>query len=285
MARSLAFFSVHPVFTRAEFAAASVSENGRTVDSLLRYHVARRHVVRVRRDLYAVVPSGADPDTFQPDAYLTAGYASPSAVISYHSALEFHGLAYAAHPGRVIATTTEATRAFEFRGREFRFVRPPRSLLRAAARELDTSAAAVAGASTRSDRPRPETPLTVSRGGLPLQVTTPERTIVDVLDRPDLGDGLVATWIALSGLGAVRIDGIIDYVERLGHRGTAGLVGLLLSQLPPEAGVGSAQLDRLQALAPRRPVYVGGREGAKLARPWNVFVPAGLLAPIAEMAT
>ncbi len=251
------FFALHPVFTRGEFAAATENPNQRTVDSMLRYHVARRHIVRVRRMLYAAVPPGADAGTFQPDPFLTASRASPTAVIAYHSALEFHGLAYASHPGRVIAACAEAVRSFEFRGREFRLVRPPRSLLRV---------------SLWSDEV-----LTTSRAGLPLKVTSPERSIVDVLDRPELGDGLASTWVAISSLGSIRMAGIVDYAERLGHRATAGLVGLLLSQQPPEAGVTRAHLDRLMTLAPRRPIYVGGREAAKLAKPWNVMVPALLL--------
>lgn len=242
------------------------------MDSLLRHHVAAGRILRVRRDLYATVPPGAEAAKFQPDGFLVAGYASPSAVISHHSALELHGLAYAAHPGRVIATTTEAARSFEFRGREFRFVRPPRSLLRAASRHID------------SDERPPDAPLTVSRAGLLLRVSTPERTVVDVLDRPDLGDGLSATWEALGSLGAVRADRIVAYVERLGHRSTAGLVGLLLSRLPREAGIAPEILDRLRELSPRRPVHVGARENALLAAPWNVIVPAELLAPSEEPA-
>ncbi|MCE9636225.1 MAG: transcriptional regulator [Planctomycetes bacterium] len=270
MQGSLPFFASTPVFTRAEFASATGSENRRTVDSLLRYHVGRHRILRVRRDLYTVVPQGADVATFHPDAYLVAGRASPSAVISHHSALELHGLAYAAHPGRVIATTAEATRSFDFRGREFRFVRPPRSLRRAGPRD------------SASDERPPDAPLTVSRAGLLLRVTTPERTVVDVLDRPDLGDGLSATWEALHSLGSVRADRVVAYVERLGHRSTAGLVGLLLSRLPREAGVGPEILARLRTLAPRRPVNVGPLEGGVLAAPWNVIVPAALIAPSEE---
>ena len=51
----------------------------------------------MRRGLYAVIPPGADPDFFPVDPFLVAAKLSPDAVLSHHTALEFHGKAYSVH--------------------------------------------------------------------------------------------------------------------------------------------------------------------------------------------
>ncbi len=91
------FFHLHPVFSRLEvigFLADRGTTHPGTVDSLLRHHVGRGHILRVRQGLYASVPPGATPETAPADPFLLASRAQEGAVIAYHSALGVHGLAY-----------------------------------------------------------------------------------------------------------------------------------------------------------------------------------------------
>ena len=88
------FFRQHPVFTGDELAVhlASIGSNGvRTQEKLLGYHAKAGRLRRVRQGMYAVIPPGVDGDTYPVDPYLLAARLTPDAVLSHHTALEFHG--------------------------------------------------------------------------------------------------------------------------------------------------------------------------------------------------
>ncbi|PIP44223.1 MAG: transcriptional regulator, partial [Deltaproteobacteria bacterium CG23_combo_of_CG06-09_8_20_14_all_60_8] len=91
------FFRKHPVFTAVELdnhLSAMGKAGPRTRESLLEYHRKTGHVILMRRGLYAVIPPGADPDSYQVDPFLVAAKLTRDAVLSYHTALEIHGRAY-----------------------------------------------------------------------------------------------------------------------------------------------------------------------------------------------
>jgi predicted transcriptional regulator of viral defense system len=67
------FFAEHPVFTTAvvsHFLAKSGSTNRWTRKALLAHHQKRGRILRIRQGLYAVIPFGAEPSKFEPDAFL-----------------------------------------------------------------------------------------------------------------------------------------------------------------------------------------------------------------------
>src|SRR5205823_13179926 len=87
----------------------------------------RARLLRVHRGLYATVPPGIDPKSFEPDPYLVATKAADDAVVAYHAALQFHGKAYSVS-NRFSYLTRSRLRPFEFRGAEFVGVLPPAAL-------------------------------------------------------------------------------------------------------------------------------------------------------------
>jgi predicted transcriptional regulator of viral defense system len=85
------------VFTVEEldlFLAEKASGKPNTRKALLTYYRKQGRIVPVRRGLYAVVPFGSSPDSSPVDPYLLAAKITKDAVLSYHTALEFHGKAY-----------------------------------------------------------------------------------------------------------------------------------------------------------------------------------------------
>ncbi|MBW1936411.1 MAG: transcriptional regulator, partial [Deltaproteobacteria bacterium] len=111
---------------------------------------------------------GFDPENYQVDPYLIASKMADDAVLGYHTALQFYGKGYSLS-SRYLYLTKRATRVTTFRDYEFRGVEFPKRL-RAKGKELFSVE-------------------THERAGLPVRVTSLERTLVDVLDRPDLGGG------------------------------------------------------------------------------------------------
>ena len=255
------FFARHPVFTWQDFAtfySTRGAANSRSAEALLAYHTKTGRVLRVRRGLYAVVPVGVSPDAAPVDAYLLASRSADDAVLAYHTALEVHGTAYSAHE-RVIFVTTRGSRPWSFRSMEFRPVRVPRAL-----REKGAANAGVT---------------TVDLVGLDVRVSTLERTLVDVLDRPALGGGWEEAIRSLEAVSFFDLDAVADYALLLGNSTTVAKVGFFLEQHRETLAVEERHLERLRAHRPRRPHYVARRIGGEnvFLREWNLVVPAALV--------
>lgn len=255
------FFRTRPVFTVAEFADwydPRRTRGARTVEAVLNYHTKRGHVVRVRKGLYAGVPAGATPDRVPVDPYLIAGKLSSDAIIAYHTALEFHGKAHST-TREFFYLTNLAARPVTFRGQRFRAVRPPAA--------LRSKNAELFGVNT------------VDRLGLDVRVTSLERTLVDVLDRPRFGGGWEEIWQSLEIVEFFDLAKVVEYALLLDNATTAAKVGFFLEQHKQSLMAGGEHLEPLRKHRPRGPHYLsrGNRGGGKLVRDWNLIVPAGLI--------
>lgn len=249
------FFSRHPVFTHGEFESFLVATGSRslkTQEAMLRYHVRTGRILRIRRGLYASVPFGASPDTFSVDTFLLAAKMADDAVIAYHTALEFYGRAHSVQE-KFVFLTRKASRPLNFRGYEFRGVRFPNALAR-----LNQELFAVN-----------ET----ERAGCSISVTSLERTLVDVLDRPDLGGGWEEIWRSLESIQFFNLDKLLDYTLFLNNASTASKVGLYLEQRQHELMVNKTHLDRLRPHISKQPTYMTRGSKGRLVKKWNLVVP------------
>lgn len=253
------FFAQHAVFSAAEFAKA---HNGAPAsrDSTLAYHEKHGHLLRVRRGLYVTVPAGTPPQLVAVDSYALAAKLAPDAVLGYHTALAFHGKAYSVHQ-RFEYLTATAARPFHFRDQEFRPVQFPKSL-----REAGQTLWGVK---------------TAERSGVDLRVTSLERTLVDVLDRPDLSGGWEESWRSLASVEFFDLDRVVEYTVLLGSATIAAKVGLFLSQHREKLMVEESHLDSLRKRKPRAPHYLeparrGEHRDGKFISEWNLVVPRAL---------
>lgn len=254
------FFSTHPVFTRAELAGLPQKEKARspkTREALLAYHQQQGHILRVRRGLYCVVPPGANPATCPVDAYLLAAKMTDDAVLAYHTALEFHGKAYSIFE-ELQYLTARAARPVTFRSYRFRPVRFPT--------KLTAKNKALFGVKE------------MDRTGISVRATTLERTLVDVLNRPDLAGGWEEIWRSLETVEFFDLDVVVQYALLLENATTAAKVGFFLEQHKDRLMVEERHLDRLRARRPREPHYLArGRRGGRLVSQWNLVVPVEVL--------
>jgi predicted transcriptional regulator of viral defense system len=260
MARLNEFFATHPVFTVEDLDQALGRTRVRTRRNLLSYHRQQGRILPIRRGLYASVPAGSSPEAYAADPYLVASRLTPDAVIGYHSALEIHGVAYSAHTRVTYLTRTRtAGGAFAWRGMEFQQVQQPRALLRSGHELFGTQE--------------------VDRAGLPVRVTTLERTLVDVLARPDLAGGWEELWRSLESIEYLQLDEVIEYALLLDNATTAAKVGYFLERRGATLGVTEDDLRRLEGHAPKSPHYLerGDRTGGKLIARWNLVVPEDVL--------
>lgn len=251
------FFRRHPVFTGEEIAdyLASCREVGsRTKESLLAYHKKTGRIISVRRGLYAVVPSGANPALYPIDPFLVAAKLTKDAVLSYHTALEFHGHAYSIHE-HFIYTSSRPLSPFAFRSQLFRGVRFSESLCRRSQENFGV--------------------VTMDRSGVEVRVTSLERTLVDVLSRPDLCGGWEEVWRSLEAVEFFDLDKVVEYTFLLGNATTAAKVGFFLEQHSEPLMVDEKHLKSLQSIRPRQPHYLDRdkRRSGRFVREWNLVVP------------
>ena len=255
------FFAKHPVFRHEEFAAfltETGTGNKKTREALLAYHVKSGHLLRIRRGLYAVVPRGFRPGDYPVDPYLLACHLTDDAVLAYHSALQFHGKAYSVHR-RFPYFSRRARQPFSFQGQTFIATPFPKALLEQQAEDF--------GVEIRS------------HGGGQVRVTSLERTLVDVLARPDLGGGWEEVWRSLEGVEYFDLEQVVEYALLLKSATTAAKVGFFLEQHRDALMVEEAHLDTLRNHVPKQPCYLerSRREPGKLVASWNLIVPPAVL--------
>ena len=257
--RSASFFASHPVFTHEEFVAARGARgarNSRTADSLLARHAAAGRLLHVRRGLYAAVPAGAKPDAFRADPFLLATKLAPDASVAYHAALQFRGKAYSVWH-RFAVLTRSHLRPLSFQGSEFAGVRLPHAL-----GGLPDMGGGI---------------VTEAHAGGFVRVTTFERTLVDVLDAPDLGGGWEEVWRSLEMVEFFDLAAVVDQALTRSAL-TVARVGFFLEQHREPLFVEESHLKALREHAPRQPSYLDRkREAGRLVKPWNLVVPERVL--------
>jgi len=132
------------------------------------------------------------------------------AVLAYHAALQYHGHAHSVwstYPILVLNKTPDLT----FQGYKVRWAAVPASLARKKLLDLEVK--------------------THDREGLPIKVTTLERTLVDCLDRPELGGDWEEIYNSFSGVTYLNFTHLVDYVTKLGKAVSAARVGYFWNRI------------------------------------------------------
>ncbi len=215
-------------------------------------------VVRVRRGLYAVIPAGASPGSYPVDPFLIAAKLTTDAFLSHHTALEFHGRAYSVQE-RFIYTASRPLGRLMFRTHVFRGAKFPQVLHRAGKESFGV--------------------LTAERAGMELRVTSLERTLVDVLNRPDLSGSWEEIWRSLESVEFFDLDKVVEYALLLENSTTGAKVGFFLEQHREPLMVEDRHLKALHDLRPRQPHYLdrAKRISGRLVSEWNLVVPREVL--------
>lgn len=248
---SAPFFSSTPVFSRADYARAVGRTSGdKTLTAMLAQHVRAGNIRRLARGVYASVPKHADPATWWVDRLLVASRLRPDAVIGYHSALEAHGYAYSSEfDVQVIAPGDPGlVETAEF---ACRFVRPVAPLDSESVTSLD-------------------------RLGQGVPVTTLERTVADLFDRPDLAGGAEELVNSLDLIDRLDSRKLVGHLAANGNATAAGAAGWWLERRREALQVPEEALSAIHALAPPQTRYALGAtagEGRQAAG-WNVVLPA-----------
>ena len=252
------FFARHPIFTMDEFAAFNKLTKRESKYALLAYNRRSGRVLNIRRGIYAVVPDGAEPQSYMVNPYLVTAKATSDAVVAYHSALSFHGYAYSDFNLFTYLTKQKEASKFTFQNSEYVGVTQPKALMQQG-RELDAVDL-------------------VEHGGLDVRVTSLERTLVDCFDRLDISGGIEEVWRSLELVPYLRIWQILQYVVLLDNAVTTAKVGFFLDMNKERFHVEQKDLEFLCSRRPAHKSYMFRMERkGKLVRDWNLIVPNDVL--------
>lgn len=255
------FLRKHPVFTGGDL-SRYLSSRGevstRTQEAFLAYHQKSGRIVRIRRGLYASIPSGADTDSYPVDPFLVAAKLTPDSVLSHHTALEFYGKAHSVYQ-LITYSASRPLGSLMFRFHVFRGTRFPHVLLRNGQKYFGVT--------------------TAERAGMELRVTSLERTLVDVMDRPDLSGSWEEIWRSFESVEFFDLDKVVEYAALLRNATTAAKVGFFLEQHRESLMVEEHYLNELRDLRPRQPHYLNRakRTPGRLVSEWNLVVPREVL--------
>lgn len=255
------FLQRHPVFTREELAAHIASRGGagpRTGEAFLAYYTRTGRVVRVRRGLYAVLPPGADRESHPVNPYLIAARLTTDAVLSHHTALEYHGRAHSLWQ-HFIYSAARPAKPVTFRSQLFRGAKFPAALLRTKTQHIEVADS--------------------EQKGLAIRVTSLERTLVDVLHRPSLAGGWEEVWRSLESVEFFDLDAVLEYAFLLGNATTMAKVGFFLQQHRDALMVDDRHLQPLRDNRPKQPHYMDSSrwQPGRLVADWNLVVPNDVL--------
>jgi predicted transcriptional regulator of viral defense system len=252
---SIPFFSATPVFNRVQYAAAlGRSPTEKVVTTMLAQHLKAGNIRRLSRGVFASVPKHADAGSWAVDRFLAASRLRSSGVIAYHTALELHGYAYTCGSDVQVIADGEPG-LLETADFACRFVRPPKGLA------------------------PPDGVTLVDRLGLDVRVTTLERTLADLFDRPDLAGGAEELFNSLYLVDRVDARALLRFLSGLGNATAAGTAGWWLSREQGRLGAPADVIEALRRLSPRQARYgLGAKPGlGKVASGWNVILPAGVV--------
>lgn len=261
--KSIEFFDQNPVFTYEEFKQYAISQgtvNINTQKGVLAYHLKKQHIIRLRRALFASIPISSRniAKSFLVDPYLVAGRITHGSVLSYHTAFDFYGISYSIFH-QLTFMSQQKIKPFTFQQSEFVCLSFPKTLIDKNKMDFDV--------------------IKIDRQGLSIKVTSLERTIVDVLDRPEYAGGWEEIWRSTEHIPILNFDKIIEYALLLDNATTIAKVGFFLEQHKEQFNVDEKALNILESKKPTGVHYFERikRESGTLVPRWNLVVPQNVI--------
>ncbi len=242
------FFHHNPVFTLQALQAHFGELSPRAAYERLRRALAAGRVVTVFRRVFATVPPGVDPASFQPDPFLILNALRPGAVFCGHSALDLYGVSNQIWHRLTGYSEGKAVTYKSGQATYSNFKRP--------------------------SWVTPDAVSTVDRFGVFLQVTTPELTLIEGFRYPGRVGGIEELVQSADEFRYLDLTRLAQLLDRFNMRKLYSAVGWFLARDPAKWLVDDDYLGRLNQRRPASPLYLESRaaEGA-LDNKWNLIIP------------
>lgn len=258
------FFAQHQIFTVDELLVWMSKKsigviNYSTLHNSLAYHQKQGHILRIRRGLYYSIPKEAIASTYPVDPFLVASKMAEDAVLGYRTALDLYGKLHTTSNKFVYLSKKRVMSSFIFKDIEYQAVSFPTA--------LKTNNNQLFG--TQS----------IDRLGQTLLVTTLERTLVDVLDRPHLCGSWEEIWLSFESIEYLDLDQVLKYALLLDNATTIAKLGFFLETHYERLMIPENYLAALCKHRPLKPHYLERKhkQPQKMIPKWNLIVPLSLI--------
>jgi predicted transcriptional regulator of viral defense system len=203
-------------------------------------------------------------ESAQPDSFQLAANITPDAIICYASALMVFGKSHSVLNTMYISSERRFKKLI-YQGVEYKYVPLPK-------REVSVQV--------------------ISHKGIPLHVTTIERTLVDCLRSLRYSGGFENLYRSYEGVGYMNWKKIEDCLKHFPSKLLKARVGFFVELFKKEWGIPEEFFIHLEKYVPRNPDYFLGREAKserlirrrkpkvkprRFIRRWNLIVPYDVL--------
>lgn len=252
------FFNTHPVFRFSEL-KQSLWEVGKEAKDkncyMTLYNYCKKgRLTHIRKGLY-VVNSDNLFQQVSVNPFMVAGKATEDAILAYHTALESHGLAYTDFNIHTYLTA-HRTNDFVFQEQQYHGIYKPSLHQEDSKKQIEI----------------------FTMLGVKIRRTSLARTIVDVLDRPEISGGWEEVMRSLDRVVAFDPNQTIDYALSLEQASIAAKLGYFFDQRPDYLRIDAKVVERLLPYIPKQPYSIDRKlEGKGIyIKKWGIIVPAYL---------
>jgi len=206
-----------------------------------------------QRGIYVVVPpTKINEKNYQPDTYLIASKIQTPYYLGYHTALEIHGCAYSTYNEvYIVVPPHKKFRGFEFKDKRYRPVFNSHSDI------------AIQKMNHKNNT---------------IVVSSPSRTFLDCIERPDYAGGWEECLKSLESLAGVTAHELKHILQTIGKdmlvRKT-GFILTLLNENPYYEGLLSTLQPYLTKHMGKSPMYLKEGTQSELEKTWGLYIPVG----------
>ena len=232
------------IFTSGELAKAVKESNSLQTSKLLQRWQQQGMVVQVRRNLYCMV----DLTTSLPvcNKYEIGSHLSESSYISYHSALEFHGLAHQPF-NKVFVSSNSRFNSFSYDDVDYMYCRQ--------------TVRNIKGVSSPKGNPF-------------VRVTDMERTLLDCFDRIDRAGGIEELLHCMEGVVMIDEETLTTYLAAFNKAFLYQKAGYLLERIKEQAHISDSLLELCRMKGIKSVKWLtNGDESDTFVNRWRLYVP------------
>ena len=199
---------------------------------------------KIRRGVYAIVPPDMIGKKYYPDKFLIASNIKKDYYLSYHSALELHGLAESVF-NTVYISLRDYLQPFEYQDITYDFV------------------------STKYFFGMDE----IYYKSTKVMVSDIEKTVLDCIRRIEYAGGLEELWKSMSSIPSFNYDKVWDYLKKFNEGILYHKTGFLFESLPEELTPPNDFVHTLNKKLGKKVYYLDKEKPSVLNKRWRLMVP------------
>lgn len=233
------------IFTLEELSQA-LNGKLKSVEGLLARYKQQGWIMSIRRNTYCMVDIASKLPVC--DKYEIGSHLSPTACISYHTALEFHGLAHQPF-NEVLVKSLSRFNSFSFEDVNYTYCRQTKDII---------------GMMTPKGNPY-------------VRVTDIEGTLLDCFDRIDRAGGIEELLHCMEAVVLLNEEKIIGYLEKYNKAFLYQKTGYLLERIKEQAHLSDFLIELCRTKGTKSVKWLTNDEESDIfVNKWRMYVPQEL---------